>query len=322
MTKAETTFWQLLKRRFGDSCWLNEPLWRHTAYRVGGPADAFIKPATLQDLQEVIHWCYREGVPFQVLGKGANVLVHDRGYRGVILSLETCCGDIRRKGRVLTVGAGVPVQKLVAYCEERGLAGLQFMSGIPGTVGGALMMNAGAFGGEIGDRVLWVEALNRQGRRRRISREQAGFGYRRATGLRDLILLGCRLHLEEGSPDQLRQQRQAIVLRREKNQPLDYPSCGSVFKRPPGEYAGRLIERAGAKGLRVGGAMVSPKHANFILNVAGATARDIFHLIVTVQQRVYRQTGVWLAPEVKFIGFSEQELQQLEKPENGTTSEG
>ena len=314
MVDLQTTFWQELKRRFGDQCCLKESLSRYTAYRVGGPADALVVPQTVAALQWLVQYCRQHRVPYRVLGSGTNVLVHDAGYRGVIVLLKDCCGQIQQQGTQLYVGAGVMVSDLVAYCERQRLAGLHFMSGIPGTVGGALVMNAGAFEGEIGDRVIAVDALDARGNRCRISREAVAFGYRQAPGLQGLLLLGCWLQLESGNGEQLRQQRQSILERRAKKQPLNYPSCGSVFKRPPGDFAGRLIERAGGKGLCVGGAMVSPKHANFILNVNHATASDIFELIVQVQQRVYRETGVWLEPEVQFIGFSKQELKKLKKP--------
>jgi len=314
MVETRTTFWQELRQRFGEACRLNEPLSRYTAYRVGGPADALVVPQTVEDLQWLVRYCQQQRVPYRVLGSGANVLVHDAGYRGVIILLRDCCGQIQQQGTQLYVGAGVLVQDLVPYCERHQLAGLHFMSGIPGTVGGALIMNAGAFDGEIGDRVIAVDALDAHGNRCRIPREAAKFGYRQAPGLQGLLLLGCWLQLEVGNSERLRQQRQSILQRRAEKQPLDYPSCGSVFKRPPGDFAGRLIERSGGKGMRVGGAMVSPKHANFILNVDQATASDIFELIVQVQQRVYQEAGVWLEPEVQFIGFSERELKKLKQP--------
>ncbi|RMF58493.1 MAG: UDP-N-acetylmuramate dehydrogenase [Calditrichaeota bacterium] len=304
-----------IKEEYPEDCWLNEPLAPHTSYQVGGPADAFFKPTSIDDLEQVVRLCLHHKVPFYVLGKGANILVHDDGFRGVVITLERCCHQLFHEGNLLYVGSGCTVQELVEYCENHGLAGLDYLSGIPGTVGGALRMNAGAFVGEIGDRVLRIDALNEKGQRVQIHNEEAQFGYRRADGLVNKILLGCWLIVEPGDPRRLKEAREDYLRRRAEKQPLEYPSCGSVFKRPPGDYAGRLIEAAGCKGLRVGGAMVSPKHANFIVNVENATARDIYELIVLVQEKVYQQFQVWLELEVKLVGFPESDCKRVEKPD-------
>ncbi len=310
-------FARRLKEEFPDQCRLDELLAPYTSYKVGGKADAYITPETIDEVEHIVRLCLQEQVPFFVLGKGANVLIHDAGYRGVVISLERCCHQLFHEDNLLYVGSGCTVAELVEYCEEHGLRGLDYMSGIPGTVGGALRMNAGAFVGEIGDRVLRIDALNEKGVRVQIHREDAGFGYRRADGLINKILLGCWLVVEPGAPQQLRAAREDYLRRRAEKQPLEYPSCGSVFKRPPGDYAGRLIEAAGCKGLRIGGAMVSPKHANFILNVENASAQDIYQLIVQVQRKVYRQFKVWLEPEVKLIGFPPEDIQRVERGKNG-----
>ncbi len=315
-------FARRLKRDFPDICRLNEPLAPYTSYRVGGPADVLVVPERVEELEQIVRRCLQESVPYFILGKGANILVHDAGFRGVVILLEKCCHQLFHRNGMLYVGAGVTVKELVEYCEAEGLAGLDYMSGIPGTVGGALTMNAGAFVGEIGDRVLRIDALDEQGRRVQISREEARFGYRRADGLKGKVLLGCWLAVEPGDPEKLRRARQEYLRRRAEKQPLEYPSCGSVFKRPPGDYAGRLIEAAGCKGLTVGGAMVSPKHANFIVNFRRATAGDIYHLICRVQQRVYAHSGVWLEPEVKLVGFSEAERRRTEAPPAGENRGG
>ena len=303
-----------LKQQFPDIVRLKEPLAGYTNYRVGGPADALVRPETLEQLQTIIQLCHRHRVPLFVLGKGANILVNDQGVPGIVVTLEGCCRQLRREGNYVYAGAGLQVSELVAFCEAEGLGGLDYMSGIPGTVGGALTMNAGAFVGEIGDRVVWVDAFTDAGERVRLSREEAGFGYRKAEGLKHKILLGCWLALEPVDSNQLIRSRMDYLKRRAEKQPLEYPSCGSVFKRPKGDFAGRLIELVGAKGLRHGGAMVSDKHANFILNVDNASARDIFGLIQEVQRRVYQATGVWLEPEVKLVGFSEAEVAEVLYP--------
>jgi len=305
---------QRLKREYPDSCRLDVPLAPLTSYQVGGKADVLATPATVEELEQIIRCCTREGVPYFVMGKGANVLVHDEGFRGVVVLLEHCCSQLFHEGELLYVGAGATVADLVEYCEKHSLGGLDYMSGIPGTVGGALRMNAGAFVGEIGDRVLRIDALDKKGRRVQLPREEAQFGYRRADGLENKILLGCWLFLEPGDREQLSRSREDYLKRRAEKQPLEYPSCGSVFKRPPGDYAGRLIEAAGCKGFTVGGAMVSPKHANFVVNFNQAVAGDIYEVIWRVQRKVYEHSGVWLELEVKLVGFSEEDQRRVEKP--------
>ncbi|MFQ5583823.1 MAG: UDP-N-acetylmuramate dehydrogenase, partial [Calditrichia bacterium] len=280
------SFVKSIKRQFGEHCKLDTPLAPYTTYNVGGKADALVFPERTDDLEQLVRACKQKRIPFFIIGKGANILVHDNGFRGVVISLEQCCSQIFYRKNLLYVGAGQTVKNLVEYCEEHGLEGLEFMSGIPGTVGGALQMNAGAYGGEIGDRVMRIDLINERGVREQIPTNEAGFGYRRADGLKEKILLGCWLHLGRGKKAVLEQVRREIIEKRTRRQPLEFPSCGSVFKRPPGDYAGRLIEEAGAKGLRIGGAMVSPKHANFIVNYRNATARDIYDVIVEVQNLV------------------------------------
>lgn len=307
-------FIQRLKREYPDRCLLNEPLAPLTSYQVGGRADALVTPATVEELERIIRACICEGVAYLVMGKGANLLVHDEGFRGVVLLLERCCSQLFHEGNLLYVGAGATVADLVEYCEKNSLGGLDYMSGIPGTVGGALRMNAGAFVGEIGERVLRIDALDEKGRRVQLSREQAQFGYRRADGLENKILLGCWLFLEPGNSEQLKRSREEYLKRRAEKQPLEYPSCGSVFKRPAGDYAGRLIEAAGGKGFTVGGAMVSPKHANFVVNFNHASAADIYEVIWRVQRKVYQHSGVWLELEVKLVGFSEEDQRRVERP--------
>jgi UDP-N-acetylmuramate dehydrogenase len=316
--KNSERLYKRLMREFPDNSSANEPLAPFTTYQVGGYADILIYPSNLEDLEHIVKLCNNYDTEFFVIGKGANVLVHDDGFRGVIVSLEKCSSQLFHEKNLLYVGAGVTVQAMVKYCEEHSLAGLDFMSGIPGTVGGALRMNAGAFVGEIGDRVLRIDAMSKQGIREQISAEEADFGYRRANGLQDKILLGCWLLLIPGEKGTLQRAREGYLERRASKQPLEYPSCGSVFKRPPGDYAGRLIEAAEAKGFRVGGAMVSSKHANFVVNEKNATANDIYEVIVEVQQRVYKKFGVWLELEVKLVGFSIERINKVEGPRDGT----
>ncbi len=316
-TREVATLQQLLP----EAVTLNVLLAPLVGYRVGGPADALVVPRNRQQLQQVVRFCKEHNVPYFILGEGANLLVADEGIPGVVIRLHQCCNELYREDTRVYVGTGRLVSELVLFCEQEGLAGLEFMSGIPGTVGGALRMNAGAFVGEIGDRVVTVEAMDASGNMVTISAEQAGFGYRRADGLTNYILLGTWLQLHNGDSARLREAREQYLARRAQKQPLEYPSCGSVFKRPPGDYAGRLIEAAGCKGLRVGNAQVSPKHANFIVNLGGATARDIVTLIQKVQQTVFNQFGVWLEPEVKLVGFPSDIIESIRRPSNATQTQ-
>lgn len=294
---------------------LNEPLRHYTTYKVGGPATALCFPANTEELQDILSLCHQENVPVYILGSGSNILVHDKGIDMVVIRLSECCSEIRHKENIVYAGAGLLVSQLVEYCERNDLAGLEFMSGIPGTVGGALRMNAGAFVGEIGDRVVSIDAMNYSGELIKMSGEEAGFGYRRADRLQDKIMLGCELRLLSGNRAELEKSRRDYLAQRASKQPLDYGSCGSVFKRPPGNYAGTLIEKAGCKGMRIGGAMVSPKHANFILNYHNARASDIYQLICEVQRIIYEKFEIWLELEVKLLGFSDEEEKKVRQPE-------
>jgi UDP-N-acetylmuramate dehydrogenase len=283
-----------------------EPLAQHTSYGVGGPADAFCTPPDDGAVRLLLRRAAEHGVPALILGRGTNVVVADKGFRGLVINLEAGCRGLEAEGRRVRVGAGRSLERLVRFCEERSLGGLEQLSGIPGTVGGALVMNAGAFGTEIGDRVVTVRGLTREGAAVEVPRDEAGFGYRTASGLEELVLLGCDLELEPGNTQQLKKTREEIIARRKARQPLEYPSAGSVFKRPPGDYAGRLIEVAGCKGMREGGAEVSVKHANFILNRDSASAADIHTLMERVRSRVFERFNVRLETEVLFLGFAEE----------------
>lgn len=304
-------FTRQLMQDYPGICRLDVVLAPYASYQVGGKADALLIPNTVVEIEQIVRMCIKEKIPYFVMGKGANILVHDDGFRGVVILLEKCCSQLFHQGNLLYVGAGATVAELVEYCEKHGLEGLDYMSGIPGTIGGALRMNAGAFVGEIGDRVIRIDALNNKGQRIPVSREEAGFGYRRADGLEDKTLLGCWLFVEKGDPAKLAKSREDYLRRRAEKQPLEYPSYGSVFKRPPGDYAGRLVEEANCKGFTVGGAMVSNKHANFVVNFNHASARDIYEVIRQVQQKVYERFGVWLQMKVKLVGFSEEDQKRV-----------
>lgn len=304
-----------LWNHYAERIKLNEPLKYYTTYKVGGPATALCFPASRQELQDMLSLCHQRKVPVYIMGSGSNILVHDNGIDLIVFKLEQCCAELTRDGHNVYAGAGVLVSRLVEFCEEQELAGLDFMSGIPGTVGGALRMNAGAFVGEIGDRVVFIDTMDYRGNDIRVTGEDAGFGYRRADHLQDKIMLGCQLQMIDGSRNDLQKSREDYLGQRAARQPLDYGSCGSVFKRPPGNYAGTLIEQAGCKGMRIGGAMVSTKHANFIINYDRASASDIYQLIREVQNIVYRRFNIWLELEVKLLGFSDEEEEKVRRPQ-------
>ena len=281
----------------------DEPLSKHTSYRIGGPADLYALPADVEDLTALLRVCGEREIPAFVIGKGTNLLVNDLGFRGVVVDLKAACGALRTDGEEVIAGSAVRIKRLTAWCEERGLGGLEFMSGIPGTVGGALRMNAGAFGGEISDRLRWIEGIAPDGTRQRWVKAELDFGYRRAGGLEDRVIVGCAFGLARTDAALLTTQRKEILRKRNARQPLEVPSAGSVFKRPEGDYAGRLIEAAGCKGLRVGDAMVSPKHANFIVNLGRATASEVRTVIERVRERVEQKFGIVLELEIQLVGF-------------------
>jgi UDP-N-acetylmuramate dehydrogenase len=289
-----------------------------TTYRIGGPARYYARPSTLENLQEALIWAEREGLPLFILGAGSNVLVADRGYDGLIIHLQGFLGNLQEPDQDGTweVGSGASLLHWVRRGVARGYSGAEALIGIPGTIGGALRMNAGAYGIEIGnllksaDVILLPPPSGRSGcRLKRIGSADIGFAYRQAPGLESTVIVSARFQLTPGQKEQsLKQLREVIAMRRTK-QPLEWPSCGSVFKRPAGDFAGRLIEASGMKGAIRGGAQVSHKHGNFITNLGNAKAADILSLIKMVKQRVLEDRGVRLEREVILLGFDEEELE-------------
>jgi len=279
----------------------NEPMARHTSWRVGGPADTWYKPADLEDLAAFLTGL-RPEVPVHWLGLGSNLLVRDGGIRGVVIATHGVLSRMDRYGeRGILAEAGVPCAKIARSCARWGLGAGEFFAGIPGTLGGALAMNAGAFGGETWDYVRSVETLDRAGVRRQRARAEYEVGYRSVVGPGGEWFIAAELEFPAGRPTTQASIRELLV-KRKATQPIGEPSCGSVFTNPPGDFAARLIEAAGLKGFRVGGAQVSPKHANFIINTGGATAADIEALLRHVAAEVERIHGVRLATEVRILG--------------------
>lgn len=294
---------------------LDVPLSSYVSFRIGGPADALAETSDPSEIRLLLAAARDARVASLVLGLGTNLLVRDGGFRGLVVRIVPPPGgpSWQDDPPAVVAGAGVALADLSSEAADRGMSGLEFAEGIPGTVGGAVVMNAGAYGGEIGTLVEWVEVLKAPGPEDaagaasgtdRWTREQLGFGYRKSA-LQDggrYIVTRVKLALGRGDAAAVRAKTKEYAERRRTRQPLEYPSAGSFFVRPPGRYAGPMIEQCGLKGFRVGDAMVSPKHANFIVNLGNATARDVLAVAGHVQETVYDQFGVWLEPEVRIIG--------------------
>lgn len=290
-----------LKEKFGRYCLFGEPAANFTTYRAGGRAEILVRPGSEEELVWLAGWCRVNSVPFLALGRGSNVLVSDRGLPGVTALTERL-DALRRDGNVIEAQAGAEWDALARVSAEAGLGGLEKTSGIPGSVGGAVHMNAGAFGQEAFDRLVSVDALDAGGARRTLEKNDIKHSYRRVEGLDGCIILSARFELEPADPAVLMQDRSCVLAARETKQPLDLPSAGSVFKRPQGDYASRLIDAAGLKGRSVGGAAVSEKHAGFIVNTGGATASDIYALISEIRAAVKEKSGVELQLEQVLLG--------------------
>jgi len=280
----------------------NESMAAHTSFKVGGCADIMVLPHNADEVRHVLVTARGLQVPLFVMGRGTNLLVTSKGIRGIVMKLADNFSGVEFDGACVTAKSGTPLAVLVREAMERSLGGAEFLGGIPGTLGGAVCMNAGAYGGEIGDFVEEVYITTWAGEVT-LSRSEMNFGYRHSI-LSDspLIVTGARLKLVSCCREESNEKLCSLNERRRMKQPLEYPSAGSTFKRPEGGYAGTMIEQAGLKGVCVGGAVVSEKHAGFVINTGSATPEDIIALIETVQQRVFEHCGVKLEPEVKIVG--------------------
>jgi len=278
------------------------PMGPYITVRAGGKAEALCAANDLQQLKELLSFAHRENLPCLVVGKGSNLLVRDGGLKGIALLLKNELEGVEEKGGTLRAGGGLGLSELARFCHRKGLAGLEFLAGIPGTVGGAVAMNAGAWGKSTGDVVTGVEIITVDGERMTKNRSELQFGYRKAVLPNGSVVVRALFEVTQDRPEAVGERIRDYLERRKGTQPLDYPSAGSVFKNPPHDYAGRLIEKVGLKGKRIGGAMISDKHANVIVNVGGARAEDILILMETARQRVKEQTGVELEPEIKVVG--------------------
>lgn len=281
-----------------------EPMKNHTTFRVGGPADWLVTPTEEEQIRDVLNLLRAEKVPYYVMGNGSNLLVGDKGYRGVIIQLGKNLSQIRMTEEgVLYAQAGALLSKIAAEAFAQSLTGFEFASGIPGTLGGAVMMNAGAYGGEMKHVLKDALALTADGELRVLPVEQMALGYRTSIFAQNGdIVLSAQIRLQPGNPEEIRAYMDELKEKRITKQPLEYPSAGSTFKRPEGYFAGKLIEDTGLRGFQVGGAQVSEKHCGFVINKGQATAADILSLIEQVSDRVEAKFGVRLEPEVKRIG--------------------
>ncbi len=295
--------WRLRAIVGEDNVLVDEPMSEHTTFKVGGPADLYVIPEDAGEVREVLRACDEAGVERFVLGRGSDLLVSDEGYRGVIVAVADGLTGVAVDGTEITCQAGVDLREASEMACELGLSGLEFACGIPGSVGGACFMNAGAYGGCIADVLKCVRVVTPDGSVDTIDAADLELGYRRSRVASDgLVVLSATFDLEKGDPEKIRATMDDLMRQREEKQPLALPSAGSTFKRPEGYFAGKLIMDAGLQGYRVGGAEVSRKHAGFVVNVGGATAADVHAVIEHVQDEVERQFGVRLQPEVRFLG--------------------
>jgi len=279
---------------------VKEPMSRHTSFRIGGPAALMALARTQEEVSAALKAAKECGITPFFLGNGSNLLVPDEGYEGFIVKLTGELDQVREVDGQLEAGGAVTLARLSAVALSRGLTGLEFASGIPGTVGGAVTMNAGAYGGEMAQVVTLVTCMDRDGKLETVT--DFDFSYRHSAfsdGSR--LILSARFKSEEGNPETIRSRMEELALQRKTKQPLEYPSAGSMFKRPVGYYAAALIDQCGLKGLTVGGAQVSEKHAGFVVNRGGATCGDVMELVAQVKQRVKAQTGVELEMEVRIL---------------------
>ena len=283
------------------------PLSEITSFKIGGPADCILYPQGLEDLQIIIALCREEGIRYLPLGNGTNLLASDRGVRYPLIKLTHGLKDIRKQGTKVMAGTGLGLPQLLRFCASNGLSGLESLAGIPGTVGGGIRMNAGSWGMEIGDRISSLMVMDREGGITWLKHDEVTLSYRGIDLPREAIILQGEFSLHKGEDAESTEKMKDFMLKRKKTQPLFQPSAGSIFKNPPDMPAGKLIEEAGLKGLRRGDAMVSPLHANFIVNVGTAQARDVIGLITQIRDRVYHDKGIRLELEVQIIGESEME---------------
>lgn len=282
---------------------LNEPMDRHVSFKIGGPADIMVLPGSVEEIVNTVEICKKNNYPYFIMGNGTNLLVRDGGYRGVIIKIGDNMSNYNIDGEEVYGQAGILLSSLSGYTARASLEGMEFASGIPGTLGGAVAMNAGAYDGEMKDIVEWARVVTPYGDINKLSIEEMKMGYRTSLAQREgLIIVDCGMKLKKGNREEIEEKINEYSRRRKTKQPLHLSSAGSTFKRPKGYYAGKLIEEAGLKGKKIGNAQVSDMHCGFVVNLGGASAREVLALIDYVRNEVNKKFGVELEPEVKIIG--------------------
>lgn len=293
------------EQELGKECvFLQEPMHKHTTFRVGGPARYFLAPATTKGVADAVKICKEEQIPYYIVGNGSNLLVSDKGYDGAVIQIFRNLNQVEvEDAHIIRAQAGASMAAVAKAALQHSLTGMECLSGIPGTVGGAVTMNAGAYGGEIKDILVEVTVLTNEGDIVTIPAEKLELGYRTSVVVKQkYVVLEAVLSLEKGDDTKILERMNELKEQRVSKQPLEYPSAGSTFKRPEGYFAGKLIQDAGLSGYTVGGAQVSPKHCGFVVNVGGATAADVYQLICDVQKKIWETDHVRLEPEVKMLG--------------------
>lgn len=286
-----------------DRVFTEEAMSQHTTFKIGGPADYFLMPDKGEDVGRVIKICKEKEIPYFILGNGSNLLVGDGGYRGAVIQIYRNMSSVTVEGNEITAQAGALLSAVAAAAKNASLTGFEFAGGIPGTIGGAVVMNAGAYGGEMKDVLTEVTVMNAEGDIFTLPTEELELGYRTSIiKTAGYIVLEAKIRLKEGDPEVIRETMKDLTIRRTTKQPLEYPSAGSTFKRPEGYFAGKLIMDSGLRGYQIGGARVSDKHCGFVINAGDATAQDVVALMDHVTEVVREKYGVTLEPEVKFLG--------------------
>lgn len=286
-----------------ENIMMDEPMKKHVSFRVGGPADILVRPINEEQLKEILLYIKNEEIPYLIIGNGSNLLVRDGGIRGVVVELSDNFSDFKIDGNKIEIKAGALLSRIGNAALREELKGFEFASGIPGTFGGALAMNAGAYGGEIKDIVKTVKVMDKDGNILELSNEEMHFGYRRSTIVeKGYVALSAVVELEKGNYDDIKATMDDLRDRRTSKQPLNFASAGSTFKRPEGYFAGKLIQDSGLKGLSIGDAQVSEKHSGFVINRGNATAKELLDLMFAVKSTVNAKFGVMLEEEVKIVG--------------------
>ncbi len=302
MTKLDQIYDRLCREVPGLELRRDEPMARHTTFKVGGPATLMALPGTEEELLVTVRTALEEGITPLFVGNGSNLLVDDAGLDALVVKTAPRVSRVEVRENTLRAGAGISLAQLASAAADHGLTGLEFAHGIPGSLGGAVVMNAGAYGGELCQVISQVRALDSRGQVRELAGDACDFSYRHSRfSAGGWLILSATVELAPGDPAAIRGRMEELMARRKAKQPLEYPSAGSTFKRPEGHFAAALIEGCGLKGLTVGGAQVSEKHAGFVINIGSATCRDILDLMDQVRERVFRETGVELEPEVKYV---------------------